>query len=832
MASVIRIKRSNTAGDPTTLGSGELAYSALTGTQANGGDRLYLGFGTETAGNAANHFVIGGKYFTDLLKHTHGSLIASAGVIVDSNKKIDQWNVDNITIDSNTISSTDTNGNILLDPNGTGYVSIIGTNGVVIPVGTTAQRGPAIQGTIRYNNDTSQFEGYSGTNWGSLGGVKSVDGYTYITAESSPAASDGIIHFYAETAAGTASVEVAQLDRTKLSLLQSTTSTSASTGSLVITGGAGISENLNVGGTATVTGNATFNSNLTIIGSDTPATEYFKIKNGTGTDKFIVDSSSGDTTIIGDLAVNGGDITTTATTFNHINTTATTINAFGAGTTITIGAANTGTTTIRNATVAITNAATVGSTLGVTGVATLSSNATVGGTLGVTGATTLSNTLGVTGAATLSSTLGVTGAATLSSTLAVTGTSTFNTATVHNGGITTNPNNNLSISSGTGNTTINLTPQGTGTVDVASKRITSVADPTQAQDAATKNYVDAVKTGLDVKESVRVATTTNLTATYSNGTSGVGATLTNSGALAAITIDGVSLSVGERILIKDQTVGLQNGIYTVTTVGSGAAAWVLTRATDADANSPIVEVGPGMFTFVEEGTTNADNGFVCTNNGTITIGTTAITWVQFSGAGQITAGAGLTKTGNTLDVGGTTDRITVAADSIDIAATYAGQNTITTVGTIGTGTWQGSVISGQYGGTGINNSGKTITLGGNLTTSGAFATTLTVTAATSVTLPTAGTLATLAGTETFTNKTLTSPTINSGALSGTFSGNFTLSGIVTLSNTTDSTTTATGALVVAGGIGVAKSMYIGGNLTGAGAAVSILDGFTIDGGTY
>ena len=820
MASVIRIKRSNTAGDPTTLGSGELAYSALTGTQANGGDRLYLGFGTETAGNAANHFVIGGKYFTDLLKHTHGSLIASAGVIVDSNKKIDQWNVDNITIDSNTISSTDTNGNILLDPNGTGYVSIIGTNGVVIPVGTTAQRGPAIQGTIRYNNDTSQFEGYSGTNWGSLGGVKSVDGYTYITAESSPAASDGIIHFYAETAAGTASVEVAQLDRTKLSLLQSTTSTSASTGSLVITGGAGISENLNVGGTATVTGNATFNSNLTIIGSDTPATEYFKIKNGTGTDKFIVDSSSGDTTIIGDLAVNGGDITTTATTFNHINTTATTINAFGAGTTITIGAANTGTTTIRNATVAITNAATVGSTLGVTGVATLSSNATVGGTLGVTGATTLSNTLGVTGAATLSSTL------------AVTGTSTFNTATVHNGGITTNPNNNLSISSGTGNTTINLTPQGTGTVDVASKRITSVADPTQAQDAATKNYVDAVKTGLDVKESVRVATTTNLTATYSNGTSGVGATLTNSGALAAITIDGVSLSVGERILIKDQTVGLQNGIYTVTTVGSGAAAWVLTRATDADANSPIVEVGPGMFTFVEEGTTNADNGFVCTNNGTITIGTTAITWVQFSGAGQITAGAGLTKTGNTLDVGGTTDRITVAADSIDIAATYAGQNTITTVGTIGTGTWQGSVISGQYGGTGINNSGKTITLGGNLTTSGAFATTLTVTAATSVTLPTAGTLATLAGTETFTNKTLTSPTINSGALSGTFSGNFTLSGIVTLSNTTDSTTTATGALVVAGGIGVAKSMYIGGNLTGAGAAVSILDGFTIDGGTY
>jgi len=253
MASIIRIKRSSTAGDPTTLGSGELAYSALAGTQANGGERLYLGFGTETSGNAANHYVIGGKYFTDLLDHVHGTVTASSAVIVDSSKKVNEWNVDNISIDSNTISSTDTNGNILLDPNGTGYVSIIGTNGVVIPVGTTGQRGPTVQGTIRYNSDTSQFEGYSGTNWGSLGGVKSVDGYTYITAESSPAASDGILHFYAETAAGNATVEVAQLDRIKLNVLPTTASTNTTTGALTVAGGVGIAGAVFAGGILTIT---------------------------------------------------------------------------------------------------------------------------------------------------------------------------------------------------------------------------------------------------------------------------------------------------------------------------------------------------------------------------------------------------------------------------------------------------------------------------------------------------------------------------------------------------------------------------------------------------
>lgn len=839
MASIIRIKRSSTNGNPGTLGAGELAYSALSGTISNGGDRLYIGMGTETAGNAVNHVVIGGKYFTDMLDHAPGTLTASSALVVDANSKIDLLNVGNLTLtgSTNTISSTDTNGNILLDPNGTGYVQIVGTNGAVLPVGTTAQRGPSVQGTVRYNTDTSSFEGYSGTNWGSLGGVKSVDGLTYIIAESSPGASDDTLHFYAATGAST-NIQVATLDATKLAVLQTTASSSSTTGALTVAGGAGIAGDLYIGGGLNVTGavaytgGATFNSNLTLVGSNTVATEYFKVQNGSGTDKFVVDSANGNTTIAGTLGVSGA--TTLSSSLGVSGDVAVATNKF------TVASA-TGNTAIAG-TLGVTGATTLSSTLGVTGAATLSSTLGVTGDFAIntnkfnvtaaTGNTSIAGTLGVTGATTLSSTLGVTGdfavatnkftVASATGNTAVAGTLGVTGAISANGGVTAT--GAVTVTAGGTNTNINLVPQGTGTVDVASKRITNVAEPTQSTDAATKNYVDAVKTGLDVKDSVRVATTANLTATYANGSSGVGATLTNSGTQAALTVDSIVLSVGDRILVKDQTAGLQNGIYTVTNTGSASTNWVLTRAVDMDSNTPVVEVGPGMFTFVEDGTNNADNGFVCTNNGAITIGTTAITWVQFSGAGQITAGNGLTKTGNTIDAVGTTDRISVTADAIDIASTYVGQTSITTLGTIGTGTWQGTVVAGQYGGTGVNNSGKTITLGGNLTTSGAFATTLTVTGATNVTLPTTGTLATLAGTESLSNKTITASSFSGTTLAA--------SGAVTFTSTTDATALGTAAVVLSGGLSVAKTIYVGTNITGAGAATSTLDGFNIDGGTY
>ena len=132
MASILRIKRSGTAGDPTTLGQGELAYSSLADNGSNGGDRLYIGTGTEVAGNAVNHEVIGGKYFTSKLDHALGTLTPNSAILVDANSKIDVLNVDNVTLNGNTVSTTNTNGGLILAPNGTGTTTI---NSVVF--GTT-----------------------------------------------------------------------------------------------------------------------------------------------------------------------------------------------------------------------------------------------------------------------------------------------------------------------------------------------------------------------------------------------------------------------------------------------------------------------------------------------------------------------------------------------------------------------------------------------------------------------------------------------------------------------------------------------------------------------
>ena len=211
-----------------------------------------------------------------------------------------------------------------------------------------------------------------------------------------------------------------------------------------------------------------------------------------------------------------------------------------------------------------------------------------------------------------------------------------------------------------------LSPNGEGVVKVPAGYMdrTSVDDNT----LPTKAYVDAVQQGLDVKASVKVATTGNLTATYNNGTG----TLTNSGTQAAISIDNRTLSLADRVLVKDQSTGAQNGIYTVTTVGDGASNWVLTRSSDA--NTAELLTG-GSFTFVEDGDTNADNGYVFTHNGTPTLGTTDLTVSQFSGAGQIVAGDGLTKTGNQLDVNPDDISIEVNVDNVrikGISATAAG----------------------------------------------------------------------------------------------------------------------------------------------------------------
>ena len=197
----------------------------------------------------------------------------------------------------------------------------------------------------------------------------------------------------------------------------------------------------------------------------------------------------------------------------------------------------------------------------------------------------------------------------------------------------------------------------TASVAFNSQKITGLLDPTNAQDAATKLYVDNSRLGLDFKDSVRAATTVNIV-TIAGG--------------APSTLDGVSLVAGDRVLVKNQTTTSANGIYTVTTLGTGSnGSW--TRATDAD-GSPAGDLSSGAFVYIEEGTANAQDQYVITTTGTITVGTTGITWGLFSGAGKITVGAGLSKA---------KDAVSIALGSSSGLETTSGL-ALTSVGTAGT----------------------------------------------------------------------------------------------------------------------------------------------------
>jgi hypothetical protein len=411
--------------------------------------------------------------------------------------------------------------------------------------------------------------------------------------------------------------------------------------------------------------------------------------------------------------------------------------------------------------------------------------------------------------------------------------------------------------------TIGTTSVALGATSLTLAGLTSVTltqDPTLDLQAATKQYVDTqVSAGIHFHQPVRVESPTNLNATYSNGTAGVGATLTNAGTQAALVIDGVTLSVADRVLIYQQTTQTQNGIYVVTSVGSGSTNWVLTRSSDANTyvNASPNGLSEGSTVFVQQGTTGAGETYTCTTQGTITFGVTNIVFAQISSAQIYSAGTGLTLTGTQFSLttpvattlGGTglttfgaTNRAifssgttTLTAGTLPTAAGGTGQTTYTDgqvlIGKSSDGTLDKATLTQGTGITVTNGSGaititnsapdQTVSLtGGGTTTIGGSYPNFSISSADQY----VGTVTSVGGTGTVSGITLTGTVTSTGSLTlgGTLSVNLAsaVTGTLPVANGGTGVTSSTGSVAVV----LSTSPTLVTPILGAASATSIANG--------
>ena len=593
-----------------------------------------------------------------------------------------------------------------------------GTSATLLPRGSTSQRvAVPTTGMLRYNTQSEVFEGYTNTGWNAFsvtGGVTSFSagttGFTPTTATTGAVTLAGILNV-ANGGTGVGTLTGYVIGNGTSAMTASTTIPTTALSGLVTN--AQLQNNsvtyngvtVALGGSGTITATA---SNPLTIGNGLTGGSY----DGSLAVTIAIDTSVV-ATLTGTQTLTNKSMSGSANTFTNLPNNALTNSSITLGsTTVSLGGTATSVTNLELITPTIASIVNIGTLTLPTSTDTLVGRAT---------------------------------------------TDTFTNKSISGSTntLTNIPNNALTNSSLTiGSTAISL---GATSLTLAGLNSVSVTqDPTSALQLATKQYVDTlVASGIHYHTPVRVESPTNLNATYNQPGGagvGVGATLTNAGAQVALAIDGVTLSVNDRVLVYTQTNATENGVYVVTSVGSGSTNWILTRSSDTDTYglTSSTTLGEGSTFFVQQGVTGAGETYTCNTAGVIVFGTTNITFVQISATQIYSAGTGLTLSGTTFSITNTgvangsygtassvptiainaQGQITSASNtaiaingnqitsgtvgSAYISGSYTG---ITGVGTLTAGTWNATAIDAAYGGTGLTSytAGDTIYATGSAT---------------------------------------------------------------------------------------------------------------------